>query len=88
MCIASLKPTPSFTSAIRARALLWLLLILGLLPLTAISASQKPNVVLILADDLGWTDLGCFGSDLYQTPNLDKLARDWLLTSSAARHSQ
>ena len=26
------------------------------------------NVVLILADDLGWTDLGCFGSDLYRTP--------------------
>src|SRR5262245_31849936 len=37
---------------------------------------QRPNVVLILADDLGWTDLGCFGSDLYQSPNIDALARD------------
>jgi len=36
--------------------------------------ASKPNVVLILVDDLGWTDLGSYGSDLYQTPNLDKLA--------------
>jgi arylsulfatase A-like enzyme len=35
-----------------------------------------PNVVLILADDLGWTDLACFGSDLHETPALDRLARD------------
>jgi arylsulfatase A-like enzyme len=35
-----------------------------------------PNVVLILADDLGWTDLGCYGSDLYQSPHIDSLARD------------
>jgi arylsulfatase A-like enzyme len=34
------------------------------------------NVVLILADDLGWTDLACFGSDFYETPHLDRLARD------------
>ena len=36
--------------------------------------AQKPNVLMILVDDLGWTDLGSFGSDLYQTPNIDKLA--------------
>lgn len=34
----------------------------------------KPNVVLILADDLGWTDLACYGSDFYETPALDRLA--------------
>lgn len=37
---------------------------------------QQPNVVVIFADDLGWTDLGCFGSDFYQTPNIDNLAND------------
>jgi arylsulfatase A len=43
----------------------------------AVAADPKPpNVVLILADDLGWTDLGCCGSDLYKSPNIDGLARD------------
>ena len=37
-------------------------------------AKRKPNVVLILVDDMGWTDLGCFGSRYYETPNIDKLA--------------
>ncbi len=48
-------------------------------PLTiAISACQqkaeKPNIIFILVDDYGYTDLGCYGSDFYETPNIDKLA--------------
>lgn len=35
---------------------------------------DPPNVVFILVDDLGWTDLGCYGSSFYDTPNLDALA--------------
>ena len=37
--------------------------------------SNQPNIVLILADDLGWADLGCYGADLHETPNIDRLAR-------------
>jgi arylsulfatase A-like enzyme len=37
---------------------------------------RPPNFVVLLADDWGWTDAGCQGSDLYQTPNIDRLARD------------
>ncbi|MFM1918774.1 MAG: hypothetical protein RLZZ303_408, partial [Candidatus Hydrogenedentota bacterium] len=40
------------------------------------AAAATPNVVLILADDLGWTDLGCQGSDYYETPNIDRLASE------------
>ena len=35
---------------------------------------HKPNVVIILVDDLGWTDLGSYGSTFYETPNIDQLA--------------
>jgi arylsulfatase A len=36
----------------------------------------RPNIVLFLIDDLGWRDLGCQGSTFYQTPNIDRLARE------------
>jgi len=36
-------------------------------------AAEKPNIVIILADDMGWSDLGCYGSEI-ETPNLDTLA--------------
>ena len=37
---------------------------------------SRPNVVLIVADDLGWADLGCYGSKFHQTPALDRLAQE------------
>ena len=40
-------------------------------------ATEHPNIVLILADDMGYSDLGCFGSEI-RTPNLDKLAAEGL----------
>ncbi|MCF6286095.1 MAG: sulfatase-like hydrolase/transferase, partial [Candidatus Hydrogenedentes bacterium] len=45
-----------------------------LLPRVGYSQSAKPNFLFILADDLGWKDLGCYGSTFYETPNLDRLA--------------
>ncbi|MDQ3624155.1 MAG: sulfatase-like hydrolase/transferase, partial [Verrucomicrobiota bacterium] len=52
-------------------------LVRGFLILSASAAAPpKPNVVLILADDLGWTDLACYGSDFHETPHLDRLARE------------
>ncbi|HUY92882.1 MAG TPA: sulfatase [Pirellulales bacterium] len=44
---------------------------------------RRPNIVLILADDLGWADLGCYGADLHETPNIDRLAREGVRFSDA-----
>lgn len=41
-------------------------------------AADRPNIVYILADDLGWTDLGCQGSKYYETPHIDRLAKNGL----------
>ena len=40
----------------------------------ATAGGQRPNIVFILIDDLGWADVGCFGSKFYETPNIDRLA--------------
>lgn len=45
--------------------------------------AEHPNVVFILIDDMGWRDLGCFGSDFYETPNIDALAGEGVRFSSA-----
>ena len=45
--------------------------------LTCATAAPRPNVVFILADDLGYSDLGCYGGEI-ETPNLDSLASNGL----------
>jgi len=45
--------------------------------LLSVSASEKPNILFILADDLGFSDLGCYGGEI-ETPNLDALAQNGL----------
>jgi len=50
---------------------------------TAALAAFKPNILFILADDLGWRDLGCYGAPFNETPHLDRLAREGLRFTQA-----
>src|SRR5688572_3801061 len=62
------------------RSLRWMLPMVAALAiasasaLPAVAAERKPNVIFFLIDDLGFTDLSCMGSKLYETPHLDRLA--------------
>ena len=44
---------------------------------------KTPNIVLIMADDLGWKDLHCYGNEKLDTPNIDRLAQQGLLFTDA-----
>ncbi len=46
------------------------------LPASALHADQKPNIILIMADDLGWKELGCYGQKKIKTPHIDLLAAE------------
>jgi arylsulfatase A-like enzyme len=54
----------------------WLFAVVALgLAAAPLQAQGKTNVIVILADDLGWGDLGCYGHPKFKTPNLDRLAK-------------
>lgn len=63
-------------------ACLWLPLAFGV-SLPCFAQSRPPNVLFILADDLGYGDLGCFGQELIKTPNIDKLAAEGMRFTQA-----
>jgi uncharacterized sulfatase len=55
-----------------------------LLPLAAWAANvDRPNIVLIFIDDLGWADLGSYGNEYHETPNLDRLAAEGMRFTDA-----
>ena len=67
------------------RALLALLSLLACASNSLADAHQPPNIVFLLADDLGYGDLGCYGHPYSKTPVRDQLAKDGLLLTSAER---
>ena len=63
--------------------LLWLSLGWTTRAETTAATGRPPNILFILADDLGWKDLGCQGSTFYETPNIDRLAAEGMRFTQA-----
>ena len=45
--------------------------------------AKKPNIIFVLADDLGWAELGCYGNSFNETPHLDQMAKEGLRFTNA-----
>src|SRR5437773_1239180 len=75
-----LKKVPALATL---SACAWLVFVPRFAAEAASAASRPPNIIFILADDLGWADLGCYGSTFYETPNLDRLARQGMRFTQA-----
>ena len=61
----------------------WILVVQICMCGVAIAQDERPNILLILADDLAWSDLGCYGHPWHETPNLDRLARQGMRFTDA-----
>ena len=70
------------------KTLLVALVILFVSTIQAISADSKPNIILILADDQGYGDLGCFGSEEIATPKIDQLCKEGMKFTSFYVHNR
>ena len=47
----------------------------GVCQVQAVKKTEKPNIIFILCDDMGYGDLGCYGQKYINTPNIDRMAR-------------
>jgi len=62
---------------------LFLILFINVVVASNIPEEKRPNIIFIMADDLGYGDLGCYGQQLIKTPNIDKLAAEGLRFTQA-----
>ncbi len=73
-----MRPYPhrpySFLARLLLPAILCMVHLAGDAAMAKEAAAEKLNFVFVLIDDMGWADVGCFGSDFYETPNIDRLA--------------
>ena len=69
--------------ALRCAALGSLPVVMAILVSAQTKPERRPNIVLIFADDLGWKDVGYQGTDFYETPNIDRLAKAGMVFTQA-----
>ena len=62
---------------------IFLIVLCCVLTFISVNAAKRPNVVFFLVDDMGWRDVGCFGSSFYDTPNIDRLAKQGVKFTNA-----
>lgn len=62
--------------------IIMLMLLVSLTQCSMAPENEKPNILFILVDDLGYGDLSCYGQELFQTPGIDKLASEGMLFTS------
>lgn len=74
-------------NSIQVIKLKWIVILGFSLIFISIQAQKKPNIIFILADDLGYGDLGCYGATDIQTPNIDKLAENGIKFTRAYANS-
>ena len=79
------RTTMSNTQTLRCHfALTLLLVVLNVVVSTeAAEQTRQPNIVFVLADDLGWSELGCYGNTFHETPHLDSLAKQGMRFTNA-----
>ncbi len=65
------------------KLLMALVLVCGLCQAACAIGEPRPNIVFLLVDDMGWTDLGCYGSTFHETPHIDALAGSGVRFSDA-----
>lgn len=66
----------------RRHRFLFAFLVIAFMPFVAKAATRPPNFVIIFCDDLGYGDIGCFGSKKHRTPNIDRMASEGLKLTS------
>jgi arylsulfatase A len=66
----------------RSRSLLYALLTVSAI-VTPAAQADRPVVIFILADDLGWAESGCYGNSFNETPHLDRLAQEGMRLTHA-----
>lgn len=65
------------------RAFLFFLLILPFAQPAVSQSGEMPNIIFIIADDVSWNDIGCYGNPFVKTPNIDRLAREGIRFDNA-----
>jgi len=66
-----------------SRSCIFILIVCAVCIPRCVYAAEKPNIIIILADDLGWADVGCYGSTFNETPHIDRMAHEGMRFTQA-----